>query len=263
MSPSASQSPSHSASPSASPSHSTSPSSSASPSSAITTPSDLADIWEWWEPSREGFSDNDSIGTLNGQFASGIGHDWEQSSSSLKPTYKAGIVNGLGIARFDGTDDEMSSVNPTALTAVHLFAVVKMDSNTPAAGKSGLWSFGTVGNSYPKSDVPTDISNDSFRGSSPSFSKLGIDVSQWRVVEIVATSSEWTFKLDGTVLKTDGTALSHQVAAFIRLGRDGPSGLNYMDGDFAGMYLMSAKLSSGERASMVDYLNSRFALSIT
>lgn len=227
----------------------------------ITTPSDLADIWEWWEPSRNGLTPDAAISSMAGQFAPGSGHDWTQGTGSLQPIFKDSIVNGLGVARFDGTDDDMSSVNPTALTAVHFFAVIKMDSNTPAAGKSGLWSFGQAGGAaYPLNSPATDIGCDSFRTSSQQFSKSGIDVSQWRVLEIISTSGEWTFKLDGTQLTTTAGAFAHQSSGFIRLGRSGPFDGNYLDGDLAGMYICSAKLTT-DRTAMINYLNSRFGLS--
>lgn len=229
----------------------------------ITTPSDLPSIWEWWEPSRESFSDNDAIGTLTGQFAPGSGHNWGQSTGSQKPIYKASIVNGHGVARFDGTDDEMTGANPTALTAVHFFAVIKMVSNTPASGKSGTWSFGTSSNAYPITATPTQISCDSFRNAAHSFSKSGIDVAQWRVVEVVSvqSSGNWIYRLDGTELINHTATFAHQSSGFIRVGRDGPFGSNWLDGDLAGMYICSAELSSGNRTSMINYLNTRFGLS--
>lgn len=227
----------------------------------ITTPSDLADIWEWWEPSREGFSDNDAIGTLTGQFAAGSGHNWTQSTAGNKPTYKDSILNGLGIARFDGSSDRMISVNPTALTAVHIFAVVKLDSNTPSSSTSGLWSLGSGADTeYPQIGTQTQIRSTDARGNAVDFSKSGIDLSNWRVVEVVSTSSEWTFSLDGTQIGSSSANFSWQAASFIRLGSSSPFDNNFLDGDLAGMYICSAKLSA-DRAAMIDYLNSRFGLS--
>lgn len=155
----------------------------------------------------------------------------------------------------------MQSVDPTALTAVHFFAVIKMDSNTPASGKNATWSFGTIGNEYPMNSPATDIRADAFRTAVRQFSKAGIDVAQWRVLEIVSTSSEWSFLLDGTQLDSVAGAFAHQTAGFIRLGRDGPFSGNFMDGDLAGMYIFSAKLGTSDRESMIDYLNARFGLS--
>jgi len=227
---------------------------------SITTPSDLPSIWEWWEPSRNGFSDNDAIGTIAGQVAPGTGHNWGQSSASLKPTYKAGILNGLGIARFDGSNDEMSDVAVTGLTAAHLSIVVKIDNDPPAGGKSGLWLFADAASSYPRTDVTTQIRDASFRGSSfQDFSKSGIDLAQWRVVEVVSTSSQWIYSIDGTVLASIAGSFGNPTVNCI-LGRAGAFVNNWLDGDVAGLYICSAKLTT-DRAAMIGYLNSRFGLS--
>lgn len=228
---------------------------------AITDPSDLDDIWEWWEPSRESFADNDPIGTLTGQLAPGTGHNWTMTGGS-RPTFKTAILNGHAIARFDGTDDRMISVNPTALTAIHMFAVIKIDNDPPASNKNGLWSFsGAADTEYPKLDVTTNIRSADFRGNAVDFSKSGISLNNWRVIEVVSTSSEWTFSLDGTQIGSAGANFSHQTASFIRLGSANPFDNTFLDGDLAGMYIFTAKLSSGDRTLMIDYLNDRFALS--
>lgn len=164
------------------------------------------------------------------------------------------------MARFDGTDDEMGSVNPSALTAAHLFAVVKMDSNTPASGKSGLWNLGNTGGTvYPNPGTPTQIVTDTLRGTQRTFSKSGIDVAQWRVIEVTSNSGGWEFKLDGTSL--DSTAGNFNIGAFQSIGRSGPFDSNYLDGDMAGLYLCSAILGSTDRTNMINYLNSEFGTS--
>jgi hypothetical protein len=229
---------------------------------SISTPSDLASVWEWWEPSRNGFSDNDAIGTMPGQVSPGSGHNWTQSSASLKPTYKANIVNGLGVARFDGSDDTLANVNWTALTSVHFFAVLKIDNDPPATNKNGIWSIG--GNNtalYPSGS--TDIAEVAFRASGlRTFSKSGMSLATWRVVEVVSNSSEWIYRLDGTQLdSTTGANFGHQSSTFIMLGRSNAFDPEFLDGDFAGMYVFNAKLSSGDRTAMINYLNSRFGLS--
>lgn len=228
---------------------------------SITDPSDLDDIWEWWEPGRETFADNDPIGTLTGQFAPGSGHNWT-GSGGTRPIYKDAIVNGHGVARFDGIDDEMQSVDPTALTAIHFFAVLRIVDETPVASKSANWSLGLIGNAYPKPDAPTLIRDGTFRNAVQEFSKLGVDLTQWRVVEVISTATEWTFKLDGTELATSGGAFAHQSAGFIRLGRTDPFNAAFLDGDLAGMYICSAKLTTA-RTAMINYLNNRFGLSAT
>src|SRR6185436_6720197 len=212
--------------------------------STINTPSDLASIWEYWEPSRNSFSDNDPIGTMAGQVVPGTGHNWTQSSAGAKPTYKASILNGLGIARFDGTDDELQGANPTALTAEHMFVVLKIDNDPPASGKNGNWSLGGGAvNQYPELAGTNPIWDGSFRTATLIFSKSSMNLAQWRVAEVVSTSSEYIFRLDGTVLQngTGGTSFGHQSASSIRLGRCDPFNSLFLDGDIAGMYIFSAK----------------------
>lgn len=159
----------------------------------------------------------------------------------------------------------MQSVNPTALTAVHLFAVMKIDNDPPAGTKSGNWSFSSgAANGYPKTDVTTDIRDGTFRNAIQDFSKSGINLAAWRVVEIVSTSSAYIFRIDGIDLRNGvgGTAFDHQAASFIRLGRVDPFNSNFLDGDLAGLYIFSAELTT-DRPAMIDYLNDRFGLSVS
>jgi hypothetical protein len=184
-----------------------------------------------------------------------------QSDSAKKPVYKAAILNGQGIARFDGVNDFLADINPGALTAAHLFLVVKIDNDPPAAGKFGLWNLGSGSNTlYPKSDVNTQIRSTDARGASVDFSKSGIALNTWRVVEVISTSSEWTFSLDGTQIGSTSGAFSWTDSASFRLGSSNFSNTQLLDGDVAGMYIFSAKLTT-ERADIIDYLNDRFGLS--
>lgn len=200
---------------------------------------------------------------MAGQFAPGTGHNWTQSTSGSKPTYKASILNGLGIARFDGTDDFLANVDPSALTAVHCFLVVKIDADPPPSNlKAGLWS-----NSGAAATVYADVSDNNiydgaFSSARRVFNHTGQALNTWRVVEVVSTASEWTFKLDGTQLHTTGTNTVNitSTPSWFALGQDGPFDGIFLDGDVAGMYIFSAKLTS-TRADMISYLNTRFGLS--
>lgn len=229
----------------------------------ITTPSDLSSIWEWWEPGRESFADNDPIGTLTGQFAPGTGHNFTQSDGGKKPIFKEGILNGHGIARFDGSNDEMVGANPSGLSAIHFFVVVKIDADPPAANKNGTWSFssGCLG-LYPNLADTTKISAcDFLNAGAQVFSKGGMALDTWRVYEVASTATAWKFRLDGTLLHTVGGIVGHQTNGFNPIGRSGPFDANFLDGDIAGIYICSAELSTNSRTAMINYLNSRFGLS--
>lgn len=223
-------------------------------------PSTIASIWEWWEPSRGGFADNDAITTLAGEVAPGSGHDFTQSTVGLKPTYKASILNGLGIARFDGTDDSLQNVNPSALTAAHLWMVIKVATETAA---TGMWQFGTSGSTDHFAFTDNNIYDGACSTTRKTVGNPTPALVAWHVVEVVSISGEWTWRLNGattgagefftTATNTVGISTNCKLGTWGTLERAC---------DIAGVYLFSAKLTT-DRATMVTYLNDRFALSIS
>ena len=225
------------------------------------TPSDLASIWDWWEPSREGLADTDPIATLTGQVAPGAGHNFTQGTLANRPTYKANQLNGLGIADFlNGVDaDYMIGVDPSALTAAHLFIVIKADADPP--GTSIVpWKFGTSASPdhYPFTD--SKFYCGACSTSRRDCTNPAAALTSWRVVEVISTATEYTVKLDGTQLFTSGTNTVGITNSCV-LGASSTTGNNPWAGEFAGIYLCSAKLSAGDRTDMIGYLNTRFALS--
>lgn len=254
VSPSSSQSPSQSVSPSAS----VSPSSSASPSAS--GPDAIPNIWDWWEPRLEGLANNDPIGTLTGQFAANN----FTASGTARPTYLTAILNGEGVGQWDGSSDLMTGVNPSALTAGHLFLLVKVDADPPpGVGTSGLWRVGTAAfdDHYP---FNTDSKVYMGAGSNTrrTCTNPTLSLADWRLLEIVTTSSEYTVQLDGTEsLFTSGT----NTVAFrtdFNLGR-GVTSTVWFKGQIAGMYLFSAKLGATDRGTLVSYVNTEFGTSFS
>src|SRR5690242_13641431 len=68
-----------------------------------TTPSGMANIGAWYEPSREiGYSDGGFINPLTDQ--TGNGRNFAQSSGdAFRPVYTANFLNGLAVANFTGS----------------------------------------------------------------------------------------------------------------------------------------------------------------
>lgn len=226
---------------------------------SITTPSDLADIWEWWEPELEGLADNDPIGQLTGQVSPGTGHNFTQGTAAEKPTYKANIVNGRGVARFDGIDNWLSGVNTTALSQAHVFIVVKSAASPSASGQGGLWS-GNANPAYAAPGTPANTIHESlFRTTRVGDLGAGVALTNWRVYEIVSTASEYTLRIDGaTPFFSAGGNFGTD--SNLRLGNNGPSFTEWFNGDVAGFYICSAKQTT-MRPAIINYLNDRFATS--
>lgn len=226
----------------------------------------IASIWDWWEPDRGGFANNDPIGTLVGQVAPGSGHNFVQGTAGAKPTFVTNQINGLGIARFAvaGTADWMNGVNPSALTAVHCFIVRLIPADPPLTSQIA-WAFGsdTVPDAVPFTD--SNIYAGPFSTVRKTIGNPAISLAAWRVYEIVSVSGEFTWRIDGAttgagVFFTTGTNTVGIVTSCV-IGAD-VNNANQCNEDIAGIYIFSAKLTT-DRAAVVTYLNTRFGLSIS
>jgi len=92
---------------------------------AWTTVTDINPIAWYKADAITGLSDNDPIDTWPD--SSGNGIDLTQTSTA-RPLYKTGIVNGLPVARFDGSNDFISSGSFTLSTNVCAVVVYKLAS---------------------------------------------------------------------------------------------------------------------------------------
>lgn len=230
------------------------------------SPSDITGAWEWWEPSREtGYADSDPMDILTGQVSPGTGHDFTQPTGGNKPLFKTNIINGLAVAQFAGTT-WFANVDPSALTEAHVFVVWEKTN-----GDTNLcfpWQFGTSAslNAYPDPSSANKIFDGTCSTTRRDCGDPAPTLAAVRVVEVVSTSSEWTWRIDGatsgagvfftTATNTVGIRSDCRLGAWTGIG-------NGLTGYIAGCYFFSAKLSSGDRALMVTYLNSRFGLSIS
>lgn len=214
----------------------------------------IASMWEWWEPSREtAYVNNDPMGTLTGQFA---GKNFTAAGAS-RPIYKTGVLNGLAVA--DYALQGWNGVDASALTAGHILYVVKAANDPGVSGTNQLWRIGTSASL----DAYTFTDGIVYMGAGSSTRRTTVNptvsVAAWRVLEIITTSSEYTVNLDGTQLFTSGT----NTVAFSSDLNLGKAPANTFTGQGAGLYIFSAKLSSGDRTAVINYINSRFGLSVT
>jgi len=216
----------------------------------------------WGEPSREGgLSDGDPMAQLSDQ--SGNSRAWTQSTGSFKPLYKTGILNSLACARGEGFVGAVAQYwdgpDLSVLTAGHVFVIVKCDSEGVDTVGNGLWNLGTQSNDvfYPWTD--SVIYDSTLSNSRKTVGDPTPALTSWRVVEVVSTSSEWTFKLDGSTIFTTGTnTVAGKTTPRLMRNNSGDA----LKGYLAGLYIFSAKLTT-DRATMVAYINDRFALSMT
>jgi hypothetical protein len=237
------------------------------------TPTAIADIWEWWEPSRESYSNGDPITNLNGQANN---RDMANVSGSKRPEFVTNVLNSLAVARFTGqsigplgSDKGTFLQIPTmsGLTASHVFFVIKALNDPSQNGQGqGGFSDNTDGGTNQGAHYPYTDSNvyESWGTSDrKSVGNPATTLAQWNVYEVISTSSEFTVLLNGVQIFTTGTNTVAFNAGdpFIGTFLSSDGSWYSWSGDIAGVYQFSAKKTGADRTSMCTYINTRFGLS--
>jgi hypothetical protein len=239
------------------------------------TPTAIPDIWEWWEPSRESYANNDPITNLNGQANN---RDMGNVSGGKEPVFKTNQLNGLAVAEFTGqsigplgSDKGTFLQVPTmaALTASHVFFVIKAtnDPSTNPQGQGGL-SDNTPDATNPGTHFPY-TSGEIYEGWGSSVRHDDIPtnpvttLAQWNVYEVISTGSEFTLRLNGAQIATTATNTVGFNAGNFFLGTFLSSDGSWYSwsGQIAGVYQFSAKKTGADYTAMCSYLNTRFGLS--
>lgn len=216
---------------------------------------DIASLWEWWEPSRSEsltLTETDRIDVLAGK--KGTGDDFTNISGD-RPFLEAAQINGLEAAFFPD-ENETASTFSRGLTSLHLFFIIRNDGTVLgyrnmnlSVGDYDMW--GGTNNSQAGAVITSSGSTTAHNCGVPA-----VDLEDWHVGEIISTPDEYTVAIDGVIqFQTFANTVSLP-NAFV-LGGAG------WQGWYAGLYLFGSKLSNTDRASLFDYIEDRFALGIT
>jgi hypothetical protein len=238
----------------------------------ITTPSDVASIWAWYETGRvTGYSNGDPITPWTDQ--SGNGRHFTQATSGSRPKYDtSNALNGHAVADFstsrfwDGPDMSANGQGTGSSKQGHVLIVVKGTASPANADQTGLMHLSTAGAAghYPFTNGL--IYDPTIKGSRDDALTPGVSLGAWRVFErhMIASSAPATTDGD-TELKLDGASIffGNIVGAgwpsVCTLGKNF-NGQFFNGGFVAGLYLFSQKLGTTDRTNMIDYINGRFAL---
>lgn len=237
---------------------------------AFSTPSDIASVWDWWEPSLDSGTNGVGLQTLTGQANA---RNWSQSTEGSRPLYDTdNALNGLAVLTFN-TDRFYNGPDMSAIAQGfgsdkqgHIFIVVECDADPAAAGgDTGLWKMTTADNThYPFTDGV--VYDSVLKGARDSFGNPAASLAAWRVYEVSAIGSsdvgqpdgEYDALIDGASLFFSNLVQVQFIAAPL-LARNAAS--QGFKGKMAGLYLFTQKLSAGNRTNMISYINTRFGLS--
>ena len=241
----------------------------------FSTPSDIASIWDWWEPSRDTGTNGVGLQTLTGQKNS---RNWTQTTSGSRPLYDTtNALNGNAVIHcdaryYDGPDMTGIGSGVGAGKTAHVLIVAKADNyiETDIQGV-GLWKLSSAGAGtlYGYSGTGGHIYETALQSSRADNIDPGTSLAAWLVYEVslIASSAlavadgEYSIKINGTQIYS-GSIVGMGFSATPLLGRTNDSGNQWLfKGRIAGMYLFSAKLGTTDRTNLIGYINTRFGLS--
>jgi hypothetical protein len=242
------------------------------------SPTDLTGLKLWYKPRALSLSDNDPIST-NTDYS---GNTWDATAvTTARPTFKTNIVNGLAIARYDGSANVMTvssgangiTNNVASATIVSVFAT---DTVTGSAAKITLNILGGTGLQRANLEMnrstggrvgvrvrrlDADSANQTDGGTTLSTSTFYIGVAQINY----GTSATAIYVNGGSADGTGNTGGTGNTSATsstaIALGANGVS--NLWDGDLGDQLVYVPALSLSDLNLLGAYLGTTYGLTWT
>lgn len=226
----------------------------------MATPGDYSTNLELWlkADAISGLSDGNPIGTWSD--SSGLGAN-ATASSTQRPTYKTGVLNGMPVARFGGSQF-MTSGAPSYGAAQTIVAVVK-STNLGATNTIRGGGGGTGGLQFRIEAA----SNPSYlRFVKESIADIGsgsttIAASTWHVVTGTwdDAANTYAFTIDGVAAGSGSSAVNLTLFTSTTIGAANSGGEAFV-GDIAEMAAWSRVLNSTELSAVTSGLASKWGL---
>lgn len=221
------------------------------------SPDDVAGLWMWLKADAiVGLNDGDPVTTWSDSHTTA--HDATQSTLENKPIYKTNIVNGLPVVRFIVTAPPYLNLEDmSALTCGEIFIVFKLTADPSVLG-GGLHQIGThAGSSHHP--FTNGVIYDAF-GSTTRQTTVNPTpaMTSWRVYSAYSATNDWANYLDGMQLYNTATNIVGFTATPTLSTQPYP-----IDGDIAEVIMYDNKLSTENRANVIQYLSDKYNLGIS
>jgi prepilin-type N-terminal cleavage/methylation domain-containing protein len=195
--------------------------------------------------------DGNSVGTWSD--LSGRGNNVVQVTGSKQPTFRANILNGKPIVRFDGTSSEMSLTNVVNTSGMSFFIVAKWNALNSYSFAIGL-NAGTEG--YLRNPGTT---NALFRPDGNVYTTIYQNGTPY-----TCSSPCSQFSVPSVLVnRVYAVTQNGNIGASIKwLGRNEFNNPTWWSGDIAEMIIYSSALTDSQRKSVEQYLGNKYGIAI-
>lgn len=232
------------------------------------SPLDIPGLQLWLDAAQiTGLSDGDPVATWPDM--SGEGNHATQATSGNRPTYRAGVLNGLPVVRFDGTNDFLT-LGKAALGSTGLFAAAGQAFTVFAVSRVAPNSIGTIIGRAATSNRTFQLfyqrtSNPAW---TPSFYLRGTqnntgyehDDGNGHLDAVRWDGSTATYFGDGVPQSATVGSASENTSEHIIIGARTGGTAFWLNGDIAEILIFDVALSPGDRQVVEQYLMTKYAI---
>ena len=232
------------------------------PVAPVSSPLDISGCVGWWDASDASTLFQSSNGTTAvtslddpvGYWGdlSGSGNNLTQATSSKRPLYKPGTLNGKPVLDFDGSDDFLSAV--FALSQPVTIVCVARAENP--ASTDTLFDGGSPGNTMRL--FTTNGGNLALFGGAQ-ITSPALDPSEWGALSAVFNGASSSLSKDGATLASGNAGTASPGGLHLGLFGNGSSAPG--EAQFAEFFIYDRALTASERARVEAYLANKWSIS--
>lgn len=219
-------------------------------------PASIAGLTLWYKANTLALNDADPIASVTDW--SGAGYTGTQGTAGYKPLYKTAIQNGLGVMRFDGSDDALGFSSLSLGTAHTIFAVLNMAGGLSTSSVA-VW-FGGATNYYShyKDDSDKWVYSVPNGTGTPATVLSNADAysAAFRIVATVRNGTAVAWYKNGAALGS-GTLAANTAQALTTIGYGGTPKPN---ADLAEVLVYNVALSTANQKRVERYLCQKYQI---
>lgn len=218
------------------------------------SPADVSGLVAWYEADAITGLDNGAT-VVQWDDLSGNGHHLAHNDPNFRPTYQTGVINGLPVVRFDGSNDFVFNTSMTRAQPERVFVLAKYRT-AYVSGSQYL-----VGGRTGTAGIIGRNSNDQVKLYSGSFAcTVNTDTETFTIYSALFNGASSELRVNGGAASTGNAGTTVPTGGVNISSRDG--GSEPADADIYAVLFYSEALSSADRAAVEAYLAGKAGITL-